>query len=371
VLQLQRTAGNAAVNQWLAGRGRVLSRLESAPAAAGVGAAPGAGAAVVAPAVWTPVDIATMDARTCWWHLQVFTDARYAARWGNWPVEIDRGPMGRFRFVATDRAALKARIVALLPAVVQEFQGALAGDAAIFAAHHVTSPNAPASQMNLPPSPAPIVQQLSALLDAALLEGRFASFDEWMVSKLAAYVTAPGAATTPGHEAQKQLQRGDAMNELREAFARLAGGDQHTTVGVGETPIPRAQPGPSADLDVGQAGARQSLVEIKTIRDPVVNGQGLIGQIGPSLSKFQGATEQHHEAVVYASYDVARFPNRDNQNDAVTAALPNHVLAALRRAATLPGKENVRWIIVRMENGKSFKFVRQPPDPNAWIVQWL
>jgi hypothetical protein len=354
LLRLQQSAGNAAVGRLLSTRpaGRRLSRLEVGPPNSA-----GSGGVVT----WAPVDINALTARECWQYLTTLNDPRNQAALAALPAMINRGIKDTVRVATGDKALLEARLRAQLPTAVTDLKNAMGGSAAIFNARHIGSPNAPGSAMNLPASTQPIEEQLAGLIDNAAAEARIVGFDEWLMGKLILLVKANGASSP-----EQQQQQGDTINELRETFAQLAATAGTTTTDVRETAIPGTN-GPTADITLSDSGNRAGQVEVKTVRAPIKAGRDLIGQLGPACSKFQNATHADNTAVVYASYDTTVFAHPDSATDPVTLAAAEYVLGRLNAAASLQGKENCREVIVRMENGKSFKFDGSP----NWALSWL
>lgn len=355
------SAGHAGVVRGVCSQ-RTLARLDTAPPQ------PqnlGGGVGILAPPdVWTAVDINTLTARQCWDYLIPLRDPRNAVALASWPAIIRRGARDSLRFGQTDRLDLETRLAAELPTAVAELKAAMAGSAAIFTARNMASPNAPGSAMAVPASADPIEQELGRLLDSALAENRIVGFDDWVMSKLTLTVPANGAITE-----EQRRQHGDAINELRETMAQLAGGAATSTADMRETAVPRLQPGPTADITLADQGATTGQVEVKTVRLPITRGQDLIGQLGPALSKFQTATNDDNEAVVYASYAPAHFPHPADESDQATAAVGQFIRGRLNANSTLQGKEHCRAVTVRMENGKSFRLT--PANPNSWVLAWV
>ena len=361
---LQRSAGNAAVARGLSRRSRTgsrpLSRLEIGPPNAAT--ASSGGIAVT----WAAVDINTLTARDCWYYLSTLNDARNQAALATLPALIERGTKDTLRVSAGDKAALETRLKTQIPNALAELQNAMRGSAAVFTARNIASPNVPGSAMNLPPSAQPIEEQLVALIDSAQKETRIVGFDEWLMGKLIMLVDKSG-----GSSAEQRQQHADTINELRETFAQLKGTPGTTTADVRETAVPGSHlRSPTADITLADTGARGGQVEVKTVRTPIEDGQALIGQLGPACAKFQQATHADNTAVVYASYNTTKFPKPNDASDPATKAAADYVLTRLKAKGALQGKENCRTVIVRMENGRSFKFDQAGGALN-WTLAWL
>ena len=344
---------------------RTLARLDTAPPLAQNA---GGGTGILAPPdVWTPVDIQTLTARQCWDYLIPLRDPRNAETLANWPATIHRGARDSLRFQQTDRQHLETRLATELPTAIAELKAAMASSAAIFTARNIASPNAPGSAMAIPLSADPIEQQLGRLFDSARANNRIVGFDDWVMSKLTATVPVSRAITD-----EQRCQHGDAINELRETLAQLAGGAVTSTADMRETAIRQSipGPGPTADITLFDQGARTGQVEVKTLREPISRGQDLIAQLGPAISKFQTAPNNNNEAVVYASYGGA-VPRPTDENDPTTQQVAMHVRGKLNSNATLQGKEHCRAVTLRMENGKSFRFTPAGNSPNNWVLAWI
>jgi hypothetical protein len=331
-LLLQRSAGNHLVSRWLgsAATSHRLARLRRTAAGTNT---------------YADVDINALSAGECHKYLRYLTEQNQTP-----PCVLNLGPAGMVEYATGDRQLLEARRAADLPSVMQQLVTQLQADAPEFQRRLI-------SQLT-PQHAGLLVQQIAA-------NPNVAGFEAWLLDS---------AARLLGPQPDKQKQRLDQLNELREASLDAA----HHPINIAETPIPGAA-AQTADITAMVPGARQT--EVKTVRDPIVRPADVMGQIGQGCAKFSGATNANNVVVVYASC-APQFLEGTGGNGslrlnvgtgAVERKQPNgwgdagmiwdFAVQQLNAANNLPGKQNVGEIIVRLENAQSFILTR---GPNQW-----
>jgi len=360
LLALQQTAGNQKVARWLnAGAPpRTLARLKRTPR----------GSSDLA-----PIDISGLNAIECFTYLRYLKEKQSVP-----PCTLHLGGAGDIEYEAGDDALLRARLAADLPNVVAQFKTLVQGDQAGLTARNVDPAQLDAA------GAAQLVEDFAA-------DTRVTGFADWVLSSAAKWI--PRAGQSPAGLASKQGQRLDQINELREALRTL---ERTGAVSIGETEVPKttsAAPAPvgsAAALAPGAGGADTSAdltvhgpaadgasppvaeqTEVKTIPRPVTDSLGLMDQFRAACKKFKDALSSGNRVAIYASYDASLV---GSALDPATGSLGSgfiydEPLDALN-AGNVVGQDRIVEIVVRMENGPSFRLAPTGVG-GPWTAQLL
>lgn len=136
----------------------------------------------------------------------------------------------------------------------------------------------------------------ATLFDTIKNSPRVKGFGVWAAGKIT-YVQGLSDAD-PAKRAEAAAHFMDYMNELREVEIQIAALTNATdTIDLGEAPIV----GTGATADLTQTGGRQ--IEVKTVREPVLDVSPIRKQLKDGLGKFSHATTGGpYEVAVYATW---------------------------------------------------------------------
>ena len=261
----------------------------------------------------------------------------------------DPDPEG-YEFEDGDRVALSARGNELLPGAFEAMMQAqlTAEDLDVLRARNV--------QVGGPEQ-----QLLLRFMQKMQTRGIVFGFDEWV------------AYTSTQHAEERQ----DHINELWEAARRI--------VFEGARGVNMAEAAISGSAQTADLTIRGTQVEIKTIRAPIVRTADLYGQLQAALAKFNGATAGHYEVTLFASIDarllnggIARTTKGITTTTTADPTVPGFTtvissggverkrtqisiiqeMVYTLNAGTYAGTNDVRRVVVVMENAVSFECVK-------------
>ena len=209
---------------------------------------------------------------------------------------------------------------------------------------------------------------------------RVEGFGQWAATK----VVSARQLINGSREAANQLL--DYIHELREVETRIPVLAPGETINIAERDIPG---GGTQTADLTQSHGRQ--VEVKTVREPILDSRPVLRQLGDAVMKFNGALmgAGPYEAVIYASYSAPDVTptgrggargtttksvdaNTGNFQESfvpaaaggrpasagVTGNLGAQVLNWLQTSGA-GGADSTDYVRVRVENGISFAFKRE------------